>query len=305
MARSLKTNEKGLVRIAVQGQVVPPRCYGWEVTAEGTAVMLPAVGGITYNVLLGDPAFGWVADHVEPGVSFAAAKGKPDENPNRALLAYACIGNTVRLISGPAEGRCGVVTGKHGGVEHLIVDFPPDVLRKLHGDDRILVEAWGTGLELVEFPDIRLYGLSPELLNRMGLRKDSQGRLVVPVAAQIPPELMGSGVGSNDSFKGDYDLQTQDYTTLERLGLHRLRLGDVVALQDQDTRWGVGYRRGAISIGVVIHGDSRLSGHGPGIQVVMTCGEGRIVPRISADANIARYLGIGRFRSRGNRRSRT
>ena len=27
--------------------------------------------------------------------------------------------------------RMGVVTGKHGGIEHVFVDFPPEVLRKL------------------------------------------------------------------------------------------------------------------------------------------------------------------------------
>ena len=32
-------------------------------------MILPATGGISYNVRSGDSAFGWSGDHVEPGVS--------------------------------------------------------------------------------------------------------------------------------------------------------------------------------------------------------------------------------------------
>ena len=58
---------------------------------------------------------------------------------------------------------------------------------------------------------------------------------------------------------------------------------------------------GAVSIGVVIHGDSHLTGHGPGIQVIMTCGDGTLVPQLEPEANLARYLKIGRFRPRRGR----
>jgi hypothetical protein len=61
----------------------------------------------------------------------------PRDGPNNALLTYACVGNSARVISGPATGRLGLVTGKHGGVNHVMVDFPTSVLHRLRIRDRI------------------------------------------------------------------------------------------------------------------------------------------------------------------------
>jgi len=47
---------------------------------------------------------------------------------------------------------------------------------------------------------------------------------------------------------------------------------------------------------VIIHTDSHLAGHGPGVQTVMTSSKSLIVPRINPDANIGIYLKIGRWR---------
>ena len=62
---------------------------------------------------------------------------------------------------------------------------------------------------------------------------------------------------------------------------------------DHDNRYGRSYRRGVVSIGVVVHSDSRLAGHGPGVTTVMTCGTSLIEPHIDPRANIADLLGIG------------
>ncbi|HEX9914452.1 MAG TPA: DUF4438 domain-containing protein, partial [Candidatus Bathyarchaeia archaeon] len=70
-------------------------------------------------------------------------------------------------------------------------------------------------------------------------------------------------------------------------------LGDVVALQDQYCGYGRGYLRGAMTIGVVIHGASDIAGHGPGVNPVITCRGGEVKPLIDPGANIARHLGIG------------
>jgi hypothetical protein len=48
------------------------------------------------------------------------------------------------------------------------------------------------------------------------------------------------------------------------LGLESLRVGDVVALEDSDHRYGRGYREGYITIGVISTGQCMLFGHGPG-----------------------------------------
>ena len=87
-----------------------------------------------------------------------------------------------------------------------------------------------------------------------------------------------------------------DTDTNRRYGLDKLRLGDLVALMDQDSSQGWSFRQGAMSIGVIIHGDSTIAGHGPGCQTVMTCRDGQLLPEVDARANIGKYLRIGRYR---------
>lgn len=60
----LKTNEDKLVRISVVGEVASPILRDvYRISAQGNPVVLPGVGGITYNIRVGDPACGWEADH--------------------------------------------------------------------------------------------------------------------------------------------------------------------------------------------------------------------------------------------------
>jgi hypothetical protein len=49
-----------------------------------------------------------------------------------------------------------------------------------------------------------------------------------------------------------------------------LRLGDLVAVADLDARFNAGYRRGWLTIGIVVHGGSPLPGHGPGVNAIIT-----------------------------------
>lgn len=285
----LKTNRDRLVRLSVQGEISHPDVWSrsYDVGFDGIPRLLPGTGGIVYNVRVGDPALGWAADHVEPGVSIRA-KEKED---NLGLNTFACVGNEAVVLGGEAKGRKGVVTGKHGGIEHVIVDFPPDVLEQLSVGDKVLVRACGQGLEIEGFPGVKVMNLDPDLLERLGVRVEAE-RLVVPVAAEVPGELMGSGIGSLTSVRGDYDITTQDRERVRELGLEGLRLGDLVAIRDRAGFYGRQYRRGAVEIGVVIHGDSFVSGHGPGVTTLMTALAGEIVPEISARANIALHLGL-------------
>ncbi|MHB8621628.1 MAG: DUF4438 family protein, partial [Chloroflexota bacterium] len=117
--------------------------------------------------------------------------------------------------------------------------------------------------------------------------------LVVRVAHVVPATLMGSGLGGNSGYRGDYDLQMFDADSVRELGLAQLRLGDFVAIQDADHTYGRIYRRGALTVGVVIHGSSIVAGHGPGITTVFTSSSGRIVPRLDRRANLADVLGRG------------
>jgi Domain of unknown function (DUF4438), C-terminal len=74
------------------------------------------------------------------------------------------------------------------------------------------------------------------------------------------------------------------------LGLERLRIGDLVCLQDSDHRYGRGYRNGYLTIGVISTGQCMLFGHGPGPSTLMSgpADAFRIID--DTDANLATWL---------------
>lgn len=292
----IKTNRDRVVMISVQGAVASPVTrLQYRISAEGEPFILPGTGGITYNVLVGDPAFGWAGDHVEPGVSTCADLDKRSEGKNAGYNTYACVGNTAKVISGDAKGAEGTVVGHHGGIEHVMVDFPQAVMEKLCIDDKILIKAFGQGLELTDYPSVKAMNLDPDLMEKMGIA-EKRGTLNVPVAAIVPAKLMGSGIGTSNCYSGDYDITTTDRKLVAELGLDKLRFGDVVAITDADNRFGRSYLTGAVTIGVVVHSDCFLAGHGPGVATLLTDIQGCLVPVVKKNANIGAYLKLGRFR---------
>ncbi len=293
----LKTNQNRLVKIAVQGKVASAMQFGdFELAFDGKPFSLPSVGGIVYNVKTGDNAFAWEGDHIEPGVSVILDSTQRSSRANMGFNFLACVGNTARVVCGAAKGKRGIVTGHHGGVEHVTVDFDDATLAKLNMDDKILIEGFGQGLKLLDFPEVKIYNLDPSLLEKFPLKAVS-GRLEVGVTAMIPAELMGSGMGSNNIGTGDCDVMTHDEAANKRLGLEKICLGDLVAIVDQDHSYGRTYRKGSIAIGVVVHSNSRLAGHGPGVSTLFTASErGVIVPVMNPKANLARILKIGKYR---------
>jgi hypothetical protein len=296
----MKTNEDRLVMLSVAGQISSPTMAetGYRIGSTGSPMILPGTGGITYNMKVGHPACGWVADHVEPGVSVKNTSPKEGtRSANAALNILSCIGNTATVISGDAKGAKGTVTGKHGGIEHILVDFDDRTLENLAIGDTILVRAWGTGLRLEEFDGLRVMNLDPGLLGKMTV-ESVKGKIEVGVSHVIPATMMGSGIGKVHAHSGDYDIQLLDKKSVARFGLGDIRLGDIVAIKDADNTFGRMYRKGAMTIGVVVHSDCVLSGHGPGVTTILTHARGGIVPRIDAKANIARILEIGIHRKR-------
>ena len=290
----LKTNEKQIVEFILQCEPGPPKTSGtWGVDHEGKPFILPGIGGITTNVQVGDPAFGWAGDHIEPGVSCIANTLKPFEHPNVSLQLFSCVGNKAKVITGTAKGAVGYVIGHHGGSEHVIVDFPRKVKEKLTYSDKIILQAKGQGLKLIDYPDIMIYNLAPELLKRMSIKRLSKGVLQVPVTTMVPAACMGSGLGSPHVAKGDYDIMSSDPESVKKYKLDKIRFGDFVALMDHDNRYGRAYRQGAVSIGVVVHSDCLRAGHGPGVSTIMTCRSSLIKPVINPKANIANILKIG------------
>jgi len=292
----MRTNEDRLVMISAMGEITNPtvRPGGYRITHDGRPVVLPGVGGITYNLRLGDPAVGWAADHVEPGVSLRNLAKDKDYLPdtNYGLNYLACVGNEARVITGDAKGARGVVTGKHGGIEHVLVDFPPEVLEDLQIGDKVQIKAYGVGLKLLDHPDVVVMNLDPRLLVRLPVA-EQDGALVVGVTHEIPAAIMGSGLGADTCYRGDYDVQLFDQKTVEEYGLSGLRLGDLVAIKDTDHSYGRVYRKGALSIGIVVHSDCVVAGHGPGVTTLFSSSRpGALGYRIDPKANLADILGL-------------
>jgi hypothetical protein len=289
----VKTNLEKLVKISVMGEVASPVVGRsvYNVSATGSPSVLPGVGGITYNVRVGDLACGWEADHVEPGVSVENKENDPryGQGANAAFNVLSCVGNEAVVVSGDAKGAGGVVTGKHGGIDHVLVDFQPETLEKLMIGDKILVKAFGVGLKLPDFPDVKIMNMDPGFLEALNLKAQGE-KLEVPVTHMVPAAIMGSGLGSNHTFSGDYDIQLFDEKVIEQYGLEDLRLGDLVAIIDADHSFGRIYRQGAITVGIVVHTNCVTAGHGPGVTSLLTSTSGKIIPEINSKANIAILL---------------
>ena len=285
----MTTNRHRLVAQVLSGQVAPPLLASslYDVGADGVARILPSVGGITLNVRVGDSAFGVAADHIEPAVSAR----HPDDRANTAFCTFACIGNVATLTGGEAKGERGVVTGKHGGVEHVMIDFPEPVMERMQIGDPISVRATGVGLEIDGAGDVAVFNCDPDFLEKLGLEHRGE-RFSVPVARVVPAAVMGSGLGRATVARGDYDIQCFDAATVAQYGLDQLRLGDVVAIRDADNTHGRIYRTGSVTIAVVSHGMSHIAGHGPGVTTILTSASGAIDPVVDERANVATILGL-------------
>lgn len=286
VSRKIATNAAQCVAMAVTGNVSQPtlRYPGYTQNPDGVGKVLPGMAGVVYNARVGDPAFGWAGDHVEPGVSIA----NPDTAAEFALHYLTCIGNRAVVTSGLAKGAEGVVTGEHA---RLLIDFAPEANDLLCVGDAIQVKACGRGIMLTDYPHITLKKCSPELLDGIPIEPLDARRIRVPVTMELPVRIMGSGAELNPDYV-DQDLMSGDRALMASLGIDRMRLGDLVVIPDADHRFGRGYRKGAVTIGLCIHGDSVMTGHGPGILTLMTCAEPCIEWIIDPSANIANYLNI-------------
>lgn len=283
----LKTNKDKLIKMAVMGEVVHPHHYagaGYTVDFDGKPRTSLGISGIKYNVTVGDLVYGWACgEHVEPGLSMR----NKDPNENAALAVLGSIGNEVKVVTGDAKGAKGYIIGKHG---NFMVWLSEEDQENINIGDKIQVKAWGVGLKIDGFNDVKVNKLSPDLLEKMEITVED-GKLVVPVTTELPAYIMGSGYGMSP-VTIDYDIQTTCPEVFDELGLKKLRFGDIVALKDQLNWWGRGYYKGAVTIGVIIHGWSYHAGHGPGVDTLLSAKSGKIFTEIEPDANIAYYLGM-------------
>jgi hypothetical protein len=289
--RLARLNTDELVMQAVAGQIAHPigRANPYRIGQDGVPRVLPGTGGIVVNRRIGDPCVGLAADHVEPGVALhnngrEIVGGR--DGPNLALLTSACVGNRARVLSGPATGSVGIVTGKHGGINHVLVDFDTKTLLRLGIGDRVQIYSCGLGLRLLDFPQISVTNCSAGLLRRWAPRPRGAA-LEVRVTHLLPAALIGSGLGKNSVWRGDFDIQLFDAPMRRRYGLECLRFGDLVAVQDSDGRFGAAWRSGRMTIGVVVHSDSTVSGHGPGVTALLSGPTRLLRPIRDPAANLA------------------
>ena len=288
-------NLRDLVMVAVLGQIAHPVArVPYRIGYDGVPRVLPATGGIVLNHRIGDRCVGLAGDHIEPGVALHNNNREvvgPRDGPNTALITYACVGNLARVVSGPCAGQRGLVTGKHGGVNHVLVDFSPEVLRRLHIGDRMQIYSCGLGLTFPDHPDVAVLNASPDLLTRWRLTERG-GVLRAPVTHLVPAAIMGSGLGKNTAWRGDYDIQLADAGIRRRYRLGSLRFGDMVAIVQADNRFGPTYRQGWVTIGVIVHGDSTASGHGPGVTPLLSGSTQHLRPMHAPQANLATIFGL-------------
>lgn len=283
----MNTNINQLIMQSMQGIIHHPTLKGdgYWVGFDGKGRIPMGVGGITYNAQIGDCCMGIAGDHIEPGVSLK----NMDAKEHAAVMAFSCIGNTAKVISGDAKGKTGFVTGKHGGIDHVMIYFDQETLEDLNINDRIAIKAYGQGLKLLDYNDVMVMNLDPALLDKLNI-KEQNGQLFVPVTHTIPSYLMGSGLGETTMMMGDYDIMTQDQSMVEQYQLSTLRYGDLVYIEDHDSTYGPHYLKGSGSIGVIAHSDSYTSGHGPGVTIILTSPNQTIQPLLDPHANIKEYL---------------
>lgn len=293
---SPRFNRNDLVMVAVSGQIAHPvgAANPYRVGNDGVPRVLPATGGIVLNHRIGDRCVGLAGDHIEPGVALHNNTREvigTRNGPNQALITYSCVGNRVKVISGPCINHWGMVTGKHGGVDHVIADFPTRILQRLNIGDKMQIYSCGLGLELTDYPDVSVFNCAPQLLIRWGI-VERNGQLEIPVTHRIPSKIMGSGLGKNSVWRGDYDIQLFDPETRKRFRLESLRFGDMVCIMNADTRFGASFRQGYLTFGVVIHSDSTVSGHGPGVTPLL-CGSAEKLQAVqNSNANLANIFGL-------------
>ena len=140
--------------------------------------------------------------------------------------------------------------------------------------DRIVIKTAGRGMKLLDFPGVLVKKAGPNLVESWGLRKSATGKLQVPVVATIPAHIMGSGAELTPEFV-DQDLMTGDRAALAEHGIDNLKLGDLVAVMDTDHRYGRGYRAGGVTIGLIMHGDSVMTGTALAVRTCSSAPPGR------------------------------
>jgi Domain of unknown function (DUF4438) len=278
-----------LVTVNLLGVVEHPALDGspYRIDRTGRPYVPAGDGGIVLGLELGDSAFALDADHAAPGACLVHA----DPAARQALAAYACVGNQVRVRTGEAAGARGVVLGKRGEEGRVVAGFAAADLARMRPGDEVGVRARGQGWRPPGLPpEVAVMNLDPDILPLLpiglpgaclGLGPEpaiAAGAVAVGVRVTVPSRLAGNGIG-RPAATWDLDLQLPPPGPD---GADDVALGDLVAVSDLDVRYNMGYRRGWMTVGIVVHGASPLPGHGPGITPLLTGPAGALRPHPDA-----------------------
>jgi hypothetical protein len=229
----------------------------YRIDRDGRPYVAVGDGGTVLGLRLGDSVFDHVGDHAAPGVCLI----HPSDDARHALVGLCCLGNTVTVRSGDAAGATGVVLGKRGGGQRVIAVFTQDVLHRLRPSDQVAIASRGQGSR-APVADVHQMNVTPEALELLRVSLVN-GRINVGVRTTVASKVVGNGIGRPMAM-WDVDLQVGPAFA------PGLRFGDLVAVEDLDARANAGYRKGYLSVGVVVHGSSPQPGHGPGVTVLLS-----------------------------------
>lgn len=269
-----------LITIKILTKVsIPKRIREFSVSKHQIGVhYLPGTGSVVINPSLGDKIKDWIGDHIEPGVSVVCEDDSKEAI--RAMMTYVCIGNKAIIVKSKSSdiiGKKGVVYGKHGGINHILIWFDKPILEKIIPDDEIVILASGVGLDSGK-EDLFYMNMSEDLLNWFKSLGFVEDPVSIPVTKDLKDVVKFASGEGNFPISTDYDIENFP---------DDLRFGDFVAVKggwDKSLR----YHSDWTSIGVVVHGDSSSLGHGPGIVFLMSFKDGKLM--INESLNIIDFI---------------
>ena len=121
--------------------------------------------------------------------------------------------------------------------------------------------------------------------------KIKNNKLLIPIKNSIPSHLVGAGAGLT-SESGSIHIQTSDSNEVQKYNLKKLKLGDIVLIENYDSRYQHGYLQNSCGIAVIGQTDSPRSGYGPGMTLLMTGTYKEIQTKLYSEANIKKYLNL-------------
>lgn len=284
----ITTNKNSLPVKAVIGEIAPSTVQGFGLMAmdpDGKGHYRVQNGGITYNYRLGDSCMGLTGENLQPGIS-TKGSGAYD---GMTYGFYCCVGNEVTIAAGPLSGKKGFVTGKVTGAG-ITVDFDNEIVQQMCGDERFYIKACGVGLAIDGEENVALHNMDPAFFEKLNVTKEDDTYLV-NVKTVLPGYLVGPAIGGS-VITNCAEIMSDHGPCDEEFGLNNLCVGDIVAITDLDTTSGRTVYNGAVTIGVIVSGDSITLGGGPGIMTIMSSRATVIKPVLCEEANIKNYIDI-------------